>query len=116
MKLEALYKISLERIKLKIDDLDAEVRNMSKYYQVCASCKGQKHVYNAAWNEYSPQLSSYVKSSDLTVREAMVRLAMEEIRPPYGPEVFLCPTCHGRGVIPTEEGLAILDFLDKMRR
>lgn len=88
---------------------------MSQYYEICAACKGEKYMYNAAWNEYSPQLTDLVKSDDISLGEAMHKLAKEKIKPPYGPEVFLCPTCHGRGIIPTPEGQAILDFLDKMR-
>ena len=77
----------------------------------CTTCDGSGRVISQAWLAWHAEYDRLERLSEVTVR--LSALADHVRRAPQEPERATCPECGGDGVVVTEQGLALLDFLDR---
>lgn len=85
--------------------------------EICPECKGDGWVSCTEWQEHferENQLKERYIAEGMDEREAALK-AYEEMKhcQPDGPEEHECDECRGHGVIPTEIGQQILNFVRK---
>ena len=73
-----------------------------RLYDPCPRCNGSGVIPHPAWDEWWARNQA--------------RKPSERDPLPDEPEVVDCDQCDGTGMHPTEDGLAILDFLRRYRR
>jgi hypothetical protein len=77
----------------------------------CTTCDGSGRVISQAWLAWHADYRQLERLTDMTAR--LTALAEHVRRTPQEPEEATCPECGGDGVVVTELGLALLDFLDR---
>jgi hypothetical protein len=77
----------------------------------CTTCDGSGRVISQAWLAWHAEYGELERLTDMTAR--LTALAEHVRRAPREPEETICPECGGEGVVVTELGLALLDFLDR---
>lgn len=77
----------------------------------CSTCDGSGRVISRAWLAWHMEYGQLERLTDMTSR--LTALAEHVRRAPQEPEEATCPECGGDGVVVTELGLALLDFLDR---
>jgi hypothetical protein len=76
----------------------------------CTTCDGRGRVISRAWLTWHAEYGQLERLTDMTAR--LTALAEHVRLAPREPEAT-CPECDGDGVVVTELGLALLDFLDR---
>lgn len=79
--------------------------------RACSTCDGSGRVISAAWLAWHAEYGQLERLTDVTAR--LTALAAHVRRTPREPEEAICWECGGEGVVVTELGLALLDFLDR---
>jgi hypothetical protein len=77
----------------------------------CTTCDGSGRVISQAWLAWHAEYVKLERMTDVTAR--LAALAKHVRRAPQEPEEATCPECGGEGVVVTELGLTLLDFLDR---
>lgn len=77
----------------------------------CTTCDGSGRVVSLAWLAWHAEYGRLERLTDVTAR--LTALADHVRQAPQEPEEAICPECGGDGVVVTELGLALLDFLDR---
>jgi hypothetical protein len=77
----------------------------------CSTCDGSGRVISQAWLAWHAEYGQLERLTDVTAR--LTALADHVRRAPREPEEATCPECGGDGVVVTDLGLALLDFLDR---
>jgi hypothetical protein len=77
----------------------------------CTTCDGSGRVISQAWLAWHAEYGRLERLTDMTSR--LTALADHVRRTPQEPEEATCPECGGDGVVVTELGLVLLDFLDR---
>jgi hypothetical protein len=77
----------------------------------CTTCDGSGRVISQAWLAWHADYGQLERLTDVTAR--LTALADHVRQTPREPEEATCPECGGDGVVVTELGLALLDFLDR---
>lgn len=81
--------------------LDERMRIVTRFEQTCPDCRGDSYVQHPEWREFwqrrNPETSyaDYLRSNNT----------------PDVPEEIPCNTCNGQGLVPTAEGLELLQFM-----
>lgn len=99
------------------DDNEQEDKVMTKYEKICPICDGSGVVYNHRWREHKfdvEQLAKKYQSEGMSWLEAEEKaFAKLKHLEPDELEELPCEFCEGKGIVPTEEGLEILRFVQK---
>jgi len=77
----------------------------------CSTCDGRGRVISPAWLAWHAEYGQLERLTDVTAR--LTALAEHVRRAPREPEEAICAECGGEGVVVTDLGLALLDFLDR---
>mgnify|MGYP002402647122 CR=1 FL=1 len=96
---------------------EKERRGHMKYEKTCTACNGSGAVISTAWTVFFERIDKLKKKY---IAEGLSSLkadekAWDEMRPsePDEPLEHDCDECGGRGMVPTEEGRQILEFVEK---
>jgi Ribonuclease G/E len=96
--------------------------NIEMLELMCPNCNGDGYIINPDWEEYrykkkQIELETKKKYEDYNypfVYEQIQKALQEaDLREPKGAKEYICPECEGRGVILSEEGKILIDFLKK---
>ncbi|UQX87458.1 hypothetical protein M6D93_14255 [Jatrophihabitans telluris] len=95
--------------------------DQSPFEDHCDSCHGEGLQIAPAylqWVETVDQLRARLDSVAGPIEAGIVadQLKRHESQPPAGEWDWTCPDCRGLGAVPTEEGHALLAFLDRHNR
>lgn len=77
----------------------------------CSMCEGSGQVMSLAWASWHEHYARLERIPDLPSR--LHALAEHVRRAPSEVEVLACPECIGEGVVVTELGEALLDFIER---
>lgn len=93
--------------------------------ETCPECNGKRYCYNPLWDEYKKALDNRVaelmKAGMTEIKANQKAIEEMDYNNPASdyyylkgePEEYTCIECEGRGVIPTKEGLILLEFMKK---
>ena len=97
---------------------EKERRGHMKYEKPCTTCNGSGAVISTAWTVFFERVDKLKKKY---IAEGLSNLmadekAWDEMRPsePDEPIEHDCDECEGRGMVLTEEGRQILEFVEKI--
>jgi Tryptophan RNA-binding attenuator protein inhibitory protein len=79
--------------------------------EICSSCDGTGRAVVPEWARWQEEYDRLAQIANLADR--LRALADHVQRAPAEAEQVTCPECAGEGVIVTEQGRALLDFLDR---
>lgn len=77
----------------------------------CGACDGIGRVMSLAWAAWHEEYGNRERIADLPTR--LHALAEHVRRVPSEADAMVCPECGGEGVVVTELGAALLDFLNR---
>jgi hypothetical protein len=77
----------------------------------CDSCDGTGRIIAHEWIVWQEEYDRLERIPDVLAR--LRTLADHVRRAPLVPEASTCPECGGEGIIITQQGVALLDFLDR---